>query len=83
MTVTAAAPGFVVNGLKREQFVAMNSMVLHEVFFDGLREESEPGSELVDALAMTSGASSAGAPSSRIGPASAAAPVRSCSPRAL
>src|ERR687892_2748674 len=46
----AAAPGFVVNGLKREQLVAMNSMVLHEVFLDGLGEESEPGSELIDAL---------------------------------
>jgi Fe-Mn family superoxide dismutase len=47
----ATAPGFVVNGLKREQLVAMNSMILHEVFFDGLGEESEPGSELRDALA--------------------------------
>lgn len=32
----AAAPIFVVNGLKREQMVAMNSMLLHEVFFDSL-----------------------------------------------
>jgi hypothetical protein len=40
------APGFVVNGLKREQLVAMNSMILHDVFFDGLGEESEPGSVL-------------------------------------
>lgn len=45
------APGFVVNGLKREQLITMNSMILHEVFFDGPGEESEPGSELVDALA--------------------------------
>jgi hypothetical protein len=51
----ATAPGFVVNGLKREQLVAMNSMILHEVFFDGLGEESEPGSELVDALAQDFG----------------------------
>ena len=51
----ATAPGFVVNGLKREQLVAMNSMILHEVFFDGLGEESEPGSELVDALARDFG----------------------------
>jgi Fe-Mn family superoxide dismutase len=36
------APGFVVNGLKREQLIAMNSMILHEVFFDGLGDESEP-----------------------------------------
>jgi Fe-Mn family superoxide dismutase len=30
------APVFVINGLKREQMVAMNSMLLHEVFFDSL-----------------------------------------------
>ena len=37
------APGFLINGLKREQLIAMNSMVLHELFFDGLGEQSEPG----------------------------------------
>ncbi|MBS3935281.1 MAG: Fe-Mn family superoxide dismutase [Sulfuritalea sp.] len=36
----AAAPVFVVNGLKREQMVAMNSMLLHEVFFDSLGASS-------------------------------------------
>ncbi len=41
----AAAPIFVVNGLKREQMVAMNSMLLHEVFFDSLGA-SEPSSAL-------------------------------------
>ncbi|MBI4742763.1 MAG: superoxide dismutase [Betaproteobacteria bacterium] len=30
------APVFAINGLKREQMVAMNSMLLHEVFFDSL-----------------------------------------------
>ena len=30
----ASAAPFVVNGLKREQLIAMNSMVLHELFFD-------------------------------------------------
>jgi superoxide dismutase, Fe-Mn family len=44
-----------VNGLEREQLVAMNSMILHEVFFDGLGEESEPGSELRVALARDFG----------------------------
>jgi Fe-Mn family superoxide dismutase len=29
-------PIFVINGLKREQMVAMNSMLLHEAFFDSL-----------------------------------------------
>ena len=45
------AAGFLINGLKREQLVAMNSMVLHELFFDGLGEESEPAPTLRDALA--------------------------------
>jgi Fe-Mn family superoxide dismutase len=33
----------------------MNSMIPHEVLFDSLGEESEPGSELVDALARDFG----------------------------
>ena len=32
----AAAPGFVLNGLKREELIATNSMLLHELYFDGL-----------------------------------------------
>lgn len=32
----ATAPGFVLNGLKREELVAFNSMLLHEVYFAGL-----------------------------------------------
>src|ERR1044071_2326620 len=49
------AANFVINGLKREQLVAMNSMVLHELFFDGLGEESEPGMALREALAKDFG----------------------------
>jgi len=49
------APGFVINGLKREQLIAMNSMILHELFFDGLGDESEPGSALRAALARDFG----------------------------
>lgn len=49
------APGFVVNGLKREELVARNSMILHEVFFDGLGEESGPDQVLLDALARDFG----------------------------
>lgn len=45
-----AAPGFVINGLKREQLIAMNSMILHELFFDGLGDESTPGAALTSAL---------------------------------
>jgi len=51
----ASAPGFVVNGLKREQLIAMNSMILHELFFDGLGDQSEPGTILRDALARDFG----------------------------
>src|SRR6201997_4419584 len=38
----AKAAGFLINGLKREQLIAMNSMILHELFFDGLGDQSEP-----------------------------------------
>jgi Fe-Mn family superoxide dismutase len=46
----ANAPGFLVNGLKREELIASNSMILHELFFDGLGDQSEPGPALRDAL---------------------------------
>src|SRR3954454_15961782 len=49
------APVFQVNGLKREQLIAMNSMILHELFFDGLGDQSEPGPALRDALARDFG----------------------------
>src|SRR6187431_1151636 len=48
-------PVFTVNGLKREQLIAMNSMILHELFFDGLGDECEPSSKLRDALARDFG----------------------------
>ena len=49
------APGFLINGLKREQLIAMNSMILHELFFDGLGDESEPNAGLKQALARDFG----------------------------
>jgi superoxide dismutase, Fe-Mn family len=51
----AKAAGFLVNGLKREQLIAMNSMILHELFFDGLGEQSEPRPALQDAMAKDFG----------------------------
>ena len=30
------APGYVINGVKREELIAMNSMILHEIYFAGL-----------------------------------------------
>jgi superoxide dismutase, Fe-Mn family len=45
----ATAPGFVINGLKREELIAMNSMILHEVYFAGLGPSERPA-RLSDAL---------------------------------
>jgi hypothetical protein len=42
----ANTAGFLLNGLKREQLIAMNSMILHELFFDGLGDQHEPGAGL-------------------------------------
>jgi len=52
----AKAPGYLINGLKREELIATNSMILHEVYFAGLGpEESRPGPALADALARDFG----------------------------
>ncbi len=51
----ATAPGFLINGLKREELVAMNSMILHEHFFDSLGEAGEPDAALQEALARDFG----------------------------
>ena len=51
----AKAPGFLINGLKREELIAMNSMILHEIFFASLGEKSAPDGELKDALARDFG----------------------------
>ena len=47
----AKAPNFVVNGLKREELIATNSMILHEIYFDGLGGASKPSGALADAIA--------------------------------
>jgi Fe-Mn family superoxide dismutase len=46
----ATAPGFIVNELKREELIASNSMILHELFFASLGEEGQPEGELREAL---------------------------------
>jgi Fe-Mn family superoxide dismutase len=52
----AKAPGYLINGLKREELIATNSMILHEVYFGGLGpEESRPGTALAEALARDFG----------------------------
>jgi Fe-Mn family superoxide dismutase len=44
------APTFVINGLKREELIAMNSMILHEVYFDNLGGGGAPSGALVEAI---------------------------------
>src|SRR5882724_6726149 len=51
----ANAPGFLINGLKREELIAMNSMILHEHFFDSLGDAGEPDAVLQEALARDFG----------------------------
>ena len=49
------APNFLINGLKREELIATNSMILHELFFDGLGDQSAPGKALETAIARDFG----------------------------
>ena len=45
-----AAPVFEINGLARERLIAANSMILHEIYFDGLGGRGDPAGELAEAL---------------------------------
>ena len=51
----AKAPNFLINGLKREELIAANSMILHEIYFDGLGGASKPSGALADAIARDFG----------------------------
>jgi len=51
----ATAPVFVVNGLKREELIAANSMIIHELYFDCLGGEGEPKGALAEQLAKDFG----------------------------
>jgi Fe-Mn family superoxide dismutase len=42
----ATAPVYVINGLKREELIAANSMILHELYFDSLGATDMPVSVL-------------------------------------
>ena len=46
----ATAPGFAINGLKREELIAWNSMILHEVYFNGLRAKEAITPALAQAI---------------------------------
>lgn len=49
----ASAPGFLINGLKREELLATNSMRLHGLYFDSLGNGGEP---MAPAMALALGA---------------------------
>lgn len=42
----AATAGFEINGLKREELIALNSMILHEIYFANLGAGGAPGVRL-------------------------------------
>jgi Fe-Mn family superoxide dismutase len=46
----ATAPGFAINGLKREELIAWNSIILHEIYFSGLGNANRPGTRLANAI---------------------------------
>lgn len=48
-------PGHVINGLKREELVALNSTLLHELYFASLGGEGKPTPTMIDALARQFG----------------------------
>jgi Fe-Mn family superoxide dismutase len=46
----ATAPGYVINGLKCEELVAMNSMLLHELYFSSLGGDGQPTKAMSEVL---------------------------------
>ena len=76
----AKAPGFLINGLKREELIATNSMILHELYFAGLGlMRASPAARWPRRWPAISAASIAGAPnSSRWARPRAAAPAGCC-----
>ncbi|MEW6689944.1 MAG: Fe-Mn family superoxide dismutase [Pseudomonadota bacterium] len=48
-------PGHVINGLKREELVALNSTLLHELYFASLGGDGRPAKPMCDALARDFG----------------------------
>ncbi|WP_348656778.1 Fe-Mn family superoxide dismutase [uncultured Sphingobium sp.] len=46
----ASAPGYVINGLKREELIAWNSMILHELYFASFSGSDRPSDRLAQAI---------------------------------
>src|SRR6266704_891964 len=51
----ATAPVFVINGLKREELIATNSMILHELYFECIGAEGAPDATLRETLTRACG----------------------------
>ena len=51
----SATPGFVLNGLKREELIALNSTLLHELYFASLGGEGRDPRPIADILARDFG----------------------------
>ena len=48
-------PGHIINGLKREELVALNSTLLHELYFASLNGEGKPTKTITDVIARQFG----------------------------
>jgi Fe-Mn family superoxide dismutase len=48
-------PGYIINGLKREELIALNSTLLHELYFASLGGDGKPAKALAEALARDFG----------------------------
>lgn len=46
----STAPNFIVNGLKREELIAQNSMVFHEIYFSCMGVPNQPAKPLAQAI---------------------------------
>lgn len=51
----ANTPGYVINGLKREQLIALNSTLLHELYFASMGGDGQPTEEMSAVLARDFG----------------------------
>ena len=51
----SSTPGYVINGLKREELIALNSTLLHELYFASLGGDGKPTESLAEALARDFG----------------------------
>jgi superoxide dismutase, Fe-Mn family len=48
-------PGYVINGLKREELIALNSTLLHELYFAGMGGDGQPTKAIAEILARDFG----------------------------